>query len=423
MIDPYLLSVLAFFSILAVLIYRDRKKIDFEYFVMMRRTKRFRDLLDKIARISPSFWKIIGTIAIIICFIAMVFGTYNIIYNAYLIYTGVKVPAPALAIPIPAQQTIIAPGFIGIPFWFWIIVVATILIPHETFHGIIGRAEKIKLKNVGLVLVLLQFISIPVAIIYFIYTQTFDLVLFLTAVLFSLVGAFVEPDEKQLNKSKLMTKLRIFSAGSFINIIMGLAIIFLVQSLIWAPNVSGILITGVNETSPAYEVGLRPGMILERINNIETNMRFDEYSLLILFIPGSNTENITNFMSHLILYNSLKEYEPGDVVELRVSGAIYQLELGEHPEEEGHPYIGIYAKLNTKDNSLFSVLFPLLGMIALLNIFVGLFNILPIYPFDGGQIIKALAEKFVKKYSNQITIAITVFMLSFLVYSFISGVF
>lgn len=392
MIDLYLLSVIVFFSLLAILIYKDRKNIDFKYILFMRRTKRFRNILDKIAKKSILSWKIIGTIAFLVCIFFMLYGSYTMINVAYLVYTGVITqPAVQIALPIPFEQMVVGPGFIGIPFWFWIIVVATILIPHEAFHGIIARAENIKLKDVGLLLLAI------------------------------FPGAFVEPDEKQLKKSKLITKLRIFSAGSFINIVIGLLVILLVQNLIWSPNVNGILITSVNETSPAAELGLKSGMILETIDGKEMTMSFNEYSFLVLMIPKSNTEDITKFISNLILLRRLEVYKPGDVVTLKINGINYNLRLGEHPEIEGFPYIGITSRVYTKDFNLFLVLFPLLGMMASLNLLIGIFNILPIYPLDGGLIIKALSEKYAKKRSNQITMAITFILLFIIIYSFVGG--
>ena len=417
MIDLYLLSVILFFGLLAVLIVRDRKNIDFNYFLLMRRTKRFRNILDKIAKKSILFWKIVGTIAFLVCLYYMISGVYLILNVAYLVYTGVVTqPALALAIPFPSSQTTVGPGFIGIPFWFWIVVITTILIPHESLHGIIARAEGIKLKDVGLLLLLLQFISIPVVVIYFIYTKTFDVTLFIASILFSVPGAFVEPDEKQLKKSKFMTKVRIFSSGSFINIVTGLLVMFLVQNLFWSSNFNGLMITSVNETSPAASLGLKPGMILESINDNELKMGFDEYSFLVLTISKSNTENITNTMSNLILFKDLGMYKPGDSVRLKVNGMNYNLKLGEHPEIKDFPYIGIGSKVNAKDASLFLIAFPLLGMIASLNIFVGIFNILPIYPLDGGLIVKSIVEKFAKKKSNNITIAITAIMIIIILY-------
>jgi len=392
MIDLYLLSVIIFFLILAILIYRDRKNIDFKYVLFMRRTKRFRNILDKIAKKSILFWKIVGTIAFLVCLFFMINGTYTMFDVAYKVSIGVITqPALSIALPIPSEQMVVGPGFIGIPFWFWIIVVATILIPHEAFHGIIARAEKIRLKDVGLLLLAI------------------------------FPGAFVEPDEKQLKKSKLMTKLRIFSAGSFINIVIGLLVIFLVQHLIWSSNVYGILITSVNETSPAAEIGLKPGMVVESIDNKEMNMGFNDYSFLVLMVPRSNTEYITRFMSHLILLRRLEVYNPGDSVTIKVSGINYDLKLGEHPEIEGFPYIGIGSRIYTRNIDLFFVLFPILAMIASLNILVGIFNILPIYPLDGGLIVKAITERYAKKRSNQITMAITFILLLVIIYAFFGG--
>ena len=390
MIDLYTVSVFIFFAILGVLIYKDRKNIDFKYILFMRRTKRFSKLIDSIARKSILFWKIVGTIAFFVCMFFLIFGTWNMINLAYLVLEGViEEPALAIALPIPSQNMVVGPGFIGIPFWFWIIAVSIILIPHEAMHGIIARAEKIKLKDVGLMLLAI------------------------------FPGAFVEPDEKQMKKSKLITKLRIFSAGSFINITIGVIVLLLVQNLLWAPNVDGLLITDVNETSPAGQLGLEPGMVLQSINGKDTTISFNDYSFIVLSVPESNTQNITFFMSQLVLYNRLSDYKPGDNVELKVDGEYYNLQLAEHPQIEDFPYIGIGSRVNVSNIGLFSVLFPLLGMIASLSILVGIFNILPIFPLDGGLIVESIAEKVSKKWSQYITIGITIAVVAIILFTVI----
>ncbi|MFH0929256.1 MAG: site-2 protease family protein [Candidatus Aenigmatarchaeota archaeon] len=391
MIDLYTASVLVFFGLLGIVIYRDRKNIDFKYILIMRRTKKFRDVLDRIAKKSIGFWKIIGTLAFLVCLFFMLYGTWNMVNIAYLVYSGViEQPALSIALPIPSEQMVVGPGFIGIPFWFWIIAIAIILIPHEAMHGIIARAEGIRLKDVGLLLLAI------------------------------FPGAFVEPDEKQIKKSKLMTKLRIFSAGSFINISIGVLVLILVQALVWSPNVSGVLITGVNETSPAGQLGLEPGMVLQSIGGRESTMSFNDYAFIVLTVEKSNTESMTQTMSSYILLGSLSQYKPGDVVELKVDGNYYDIELAEHPKLKGFPYMGIESRANTSDIGLFSVLFPLLGMIASLSIMVGIFNILPIYPLDGGLIVQTLAEKvFKKKWGGRITIAITLAILAVIVFTFV----
>jgi membrane-associated protease RseP (regulator of RpoE activity) len=390
MIDLYTLSVIVFFAFLGVLIYRDRKNIDFKYILFMRRTKRFTILIDRIARISPFFWKAVGSLAVFVCFIAMAYGTYILIQTAYLVYTGVITqPGLQIALPIPSSQMSVGPGFIGIPFWIWIITVAIILIPHEAFHGIIARAQKIKLKSVGLLLLAI------------------------------FPGAFVEPDEKQVKKSKLIIKMRIFAAGTFINLSIGILVIILAQFFIWSPNINGIVVTNVNQTSPAGYAGIQQGTIIESIGSQKTTMGFSDYSFLVLTISNSTSENITNILSSLIVFKSLSIYKPGDFVTLKTSSGNYNLSLGEHPQIKGFPYIGISSMVNARYPSMFLFIFPLLGMIALLSIFVGIFNILPLYPLDGGLMVEALAEKYAKKRSKKIVKAISYLIIIILIYGVI----
>jgi membrane-associated protease RseP (regulator of RpoE activity) len=396
MIDLYLLSVLFFFGILAVLIYRDRKNIDVKYVLFMRRTKKFRDVLDRIAQRSVTFWKIFGTIGFLVALFFMVQSTYSIVNVAYLVFTGAisNPPGVQIALPIPSSQMTVGPGFIGIPFWFWIIAVAIILIPHEAMHGIIARAEKIRLKDVGLMLLAI------------------------------FPGAFVEPDEKQLEKSKLITKLRIFSAGTFINILIGFFIVLLVQSLLWAPNINGLTITSVNQTSPAGLLGLKPGMVLQSIGGRSASISFYDYSLIELMVPNSNTQNVTQVLSSTIVTSNMLLYKPGDTVTLKIDGAESNVTLGENPNYKGLAYIGIGTKLNVANAGLFDIAFPLLGLVAILSILVGAFNILPIYPLDGGLVVKAIADRYLKKKnSSRVTLAITFVLLALIIYFFLRGFF
>ena len=82
------------------------------------------------------------------------------------------------------------------PFYFiyFIIAIAVIAISHEFAHGIFMRLNKIRIKSTGL------------------------------AFLGPFIGAFVEQDDKQLNKAKVFPQLSILGAGVFTNTI--LAIIF-----------------------------------------------------------------------------------------------------------------------------------------------------------------------------------------------------
>src|SRR3990170_2847207 len=103
MVDLYTASVIIFFALLGVIIYVDRKNIEFKYILFLRRTKRFRNLIDKIANISPLAWKVIGTIGIVVAFYYMIQGMYLLFLLTYQISLGlIQEPALQFILPTPA---------------------------------------------------------------------------------------------------------------------------------------------------------------------------------------------------------------------------------------------------------------------------------------------------------------------------------
>jgi len=391
MIDFYMVSVLVFFALLAVIIYRDRKKIKVTgYVLFMRRTKRFGAIIDNIAKKSPHAWKLFGTAAVVSSFVFMGIGVFFLFLGTNLILSGqISEPAASLVLPTPASQTVSMPGVIGIPFWFWIIAVAIVMIPHEFMHGVLARVAKVRLKSVGLLLLAV----IP--------------------------GAFVEPDEKQLKKKKLMSKLRVFAVGSFINIIIGIGI-FLIMSQLWSANVhSGLLITDVNQTSPAYDAGFRPGMVIQSIDGKRMETNFWDYSFLILQVPGAISEKMPDYTGQIMIFSSLASYNPDETVNIEVDGKSKQFTFGESPFIKDFAYMGLNTSLNVSDTSFFSFFYPLLAFIWIISFFVGIFNMMPLYPLDGGLIVESISEKFSKKHGKKISRAITYLILLILIFNFI----
>ncbi len=360
--DLYFFSVLLFFFVLGILIYKDRKNIEFKYILFLRRTKKFKKGIDKIAKKSPLFWKVIGTIAIVVCFYYMIQGVYIL-----LIYQ----PSLQFVLPTPTPKGSMGPGYILIPFWFWIVVVASILVPHELFHGIIARAEKIRLKSVGLLLLAI------------------------------FPGAFVEPDEKQIKKAGLLTKLRIFSAGSFANFVVSFAIFYLTSYLIWPLcTTQGILLLNVTSSSPAEIAGLKGGMVITEVNGKPIIPTYTEY------LSGRG-----------YLFDELGNVKPNQTIILKADGKLYDVKLA-YNKTTNSTYMGIvYQPLLKVDSEFFlGVLIPLLTMISIFSFAVGVVNILPIYPLDGGLLIQAITEKYVKKWSEAIVKTITFFIVFLMLY-------
>lgn len=368
MLDIYQASMIIFFVILAIWAYFDRKNIEFKYIILLRKTKKGLKILDKIASFKR-FWKVVGAIAIVSCFLMMVDGLRGIVIASFMIISGqIKESLGGLVLPVPSATPVFGPGFIGLPFLFWIIILPTILFPHEIAHGIMCRLEKIKIKSMGVILLLV------------------------------LPGAFVEPDEDEIKKSRLITKLRIFSAGSFANLLVACLIftpffgVGLLPSIIWPSISTGYLrIVEVNSSAPAGIAGLEPGMVITEINGKKLEISYHDFL---------TAEYLTKYF---------KEVKVGDIVNITTKEKLFQVPVGEIKENNiTRPYIGITARIDSKlDETSFYFVSNLFTWMWILNYAVAIFNILPIYPLDGGLILKSLTEKISKKYSDPIVISIT----------------
>jgi membrane-associated protease RseP (regulator of RpoE activity) len=283
---------------------------------------------------------------------------------------------PAVSIVIPGVEM---PGSsIYIPFIYGLIALATVLVVHEFSHGIQSVGEKISIKSVGLLL----FAIIP--------------------------GAFVEPDEDELKAAKRSSRLRVYAAGSVANITLAIIAILLV-SLISAgiPNYfaeDGIAIDRIVSDSPSDGV-LKEGMVLEAIDNHKIN----------------DSDSYVNVVSL---------YKPGDNVTVQTDQGSYSLTLDKNPNNESRGFFGIQANkhfelINDSMGPIPWVLFELLELfqwVFMLNLGIGLFNLLPLKPLDGGYMLEILLSyKLSEEHYKPIVNALSVVMAMIIIFSIVVG--
>lgn len=371
--DSYSLSVFIFFGILFFVIYRDRKNIEIHGLFLLRKTKIGVKILDKLSR-PIWLWKFFGTVGIFVVLFLMFDGIISLIKYGKLLITGAtKVPGLSFIFPSTKPQVESGSGYILIPFWFWLTIVISAPLPHEIFHGIMSRVEKIRIKTTGLLL--LAFIP----------------------------GAFIEPDEKDLKKSKLISKFRVLAAGSLGNFLVYLLIFYATSYVIWPYFVPGPIVIGeINMTGPANQAGLKSGMIITEINGKPVSSTYKE------FLSG------LNFLS-----DETRGLSPGDTISLVANGTRFNINLTANPENKTLPYLGIvYGPLILSGGIPVVYLFQLLTWMWIINYTLSVFNVMPIYPLDGGLMVQAVAERISKKYANKITYAITLIMLLLLAFNF-----
>ena len=235
------------------------KKLNISLFgpIIMWRTKRGRKFLDRLSR-RRTFWRFYGNLAIFICTLSLLFMFILLVLGAYAAVT-------IRTDPVPIHHMLVLPGINPIiPLWYGIFALAVAIIIHEFTHGILARRVKIKLKSLGILLFIIP------------------------------IGAFVEPNEKDIEKVNRADRARIFAGGLTTNIIFGLicACIFswgFMGSL--EPVEDGILVMTVTDGYPAEDAGIKPGMLLTEVEGVCLN------GTPIEPIKLKNHEDFSNFMT------------------------------------------------------------------------------------------------------------------------------
>lgn len=344
------MNVLLYYAIFFVAVYvlailfRKKLKIDVYGAVLMRRTQKMRGWIDYIANLSPRFWRWSMNIGIPIAVLGMAFMVYTIIMSLQVMF---QTPTTGLLLPgvdIPGSP-------IYIPILAGIIALIMLMVVHEFGHGILARAQGVRIKSIGVILLAI------------------------------LPGAFVELDEEDVKKAKRAVKLRIYAAGSMFNLgLAGIAwviVIVLTTSFIpYAFEPDGLKITSVTPGGPSEGV-LKEGMV----------------------IHGINGQQVSNRTAANAFLNNTK---PGDELTLLTDQGTYTITSAGNPNNASATYIGIRGDSNpvvepevaqTYGDIIPWFLYNLADLcfwIYALNLMVGLFNLLPMKPLDGGVIFEEL---------------------------------
>lgn len=351
---------------------------EIQFPLIMWRTEKFKNFIKRMANLSPRFWKWFMNVGIVISYIAMIYITWTLLSSlSSMLY------APSVSLVIPGVEL---PGSsIYVPLGYGLVALATVLIVHEFSHGILAVAEKINVKSVGLML----FAILP--------------------------GAFMEPDEEEMKEAKKPSKLRIYAAGSMANItlaVIALLIVSAVGSYVIPSTFeeNGIEIDRLVGDSPASKV-LKEGMIIESIDNQKVN----------------DTNSYVNAVNNL---------KPGQNITIGTNEGDYSIILDKNPNNDSKGYMGIQAakhyELNEGVASVYGDTLPwiwfgvleLFQWIAMLNLGIGLFNLLPIKPLDGGHMFETLLsykipEFFYKPVVNALSLILGMIIIFSIVYGFL----
>jgi len=260
-----------------------------------------------------------------------------------------------------AELTVLIPGVTltsASAILYFLLSIPIVLVIHEGAHGIVATLEKIKIKTGGF------------------------------AIFIALFAGFVEPDEKEFDDARKISKLRVIGAGATSNVIFAFALgaILLTNPLFalilpepfleWfydAPD--GVGIISIIEGSGAEKAGLQKNDVITGIDDIAiiTPMDFQKADL-----------------------------KPGDIVTVTVQrdGQLLQLpvEIMPSPDDPDKGLVGIM-----RDSAFYKPVYnfiewdPQVSMFLLwlwmISFFIGIINMLPLPILDGGKFIYTIIEK------------------------------
>jgi membrane-associated protease RseP (regulator of RpoE activity) len=296
-------------------------------------------------------------------------------------------PAREVSRDLGPRSIFLIPGLNPfLPWHYALISLFITIIIHEAGHGIVARVYNVKLESTGIVL----FFVVP-------------------------IGAFVNIERNELEKTPLKHKSAILTAGPLTNIILaGISLfgLYLVISTLSPLPISGaqefgVSINGVNQGSLAEKIGLTEGSVIQTISG--QNIRNNEDLRKLLQSNLGKTLEMTwydkdkNIITRNIkLPNSVDENkgilgvtinqisDPKSVLDTYKSQfSINPLALLLPPTIQPGvvPYSGLMA--DKYDSSIFGSSYPLVAnmlfWIWFINFNVAIFNALPIGPLDGGQ--------------------------------------
>ena len=358
---------------------------------LMVRTSRT-GIFDVLARFRRTFL-VYGTLGVVVVAACSVLMTVMIIVTAYLTMLIQPDPSPI----IQPQNLLLIPGvndFVPSTFAVWFALVFAVVI-HEFGHGLLSRVEKIRVKYTGILALVIP------------------------------IGAFVEPDEEEIEKSPLATKLRMFAAGITNNLVVGAICILAL-----------ILLLGM-VVHPADLAGMQPGTVILAIDGVPVANTTDISTLLAETIPGQTIQVLGEYKGVQQMYDITLTSVPPDLTGSSAGnttsgfmGVLYgdpqaitdTLHAWTHPETLGDVLVSALNFLvlpfsslagsssfgmlvtDTPDPAFLAAPFDgfwevihVLYWCAWVNILLGTFNALPIGPLDGGQMLREGVKSFLTK--------------------------
>src|SRR3989344_1402445 len=181
-----LLFILIFYIILYLFYLTHKQQFSVQHkFLYLYKTTWGLRFMDRFAHFFSFPLRYLAYLSIGLGFIGMVLMLGILIYGTVQLFF-VPDAQPVVAPVLPGVSL---PGMPELSFWHWILAILFVAVVHEASHGIYARLHKLRVLSSGF------------------------------AFFGPILAAFVEPDEKELERASPFVQLSVLSAGPFSNIL------------------------------------------------------------------------------------------------------------------------------------------------------------------------------------------------------------
>jgi len=415
----YDLTFFALFTLIAIIfLYTHKKNLKREGIMYLYRTSFGVKFIESFSKKYKKILKPSQYLIIFSGYVLMVSMVYMLIKFTW-IYLTSPVAAETIRVPVLIPLVPYLPELFKIDFLptfnftYWIVIIAILAIPHEFAHGIFARLNKIKIHSTGF------------------------------GFLGPFLAAFVEQDEKDMEKASKFSQLSVLAAGTFANILTMILFMF----LFWAFFTSAFVPAGANFNTYSTQIVntssltipdnfslsddfvpvtlngetayANPIIIQQTISQkLPLTLVYEDTPAFNAKLKGAISEiNGEKIISYESLSNELNKYSPGDTIEIKttyqesirldnIETLTYNITLS---ERNGKAFLGVgFSQPSSRgiigsiQSLVFQIKDPMIFYQSNLGTFgwfiyyllwwsviilasVALVNMLPVGMFDGGR--------------------------------------
>lgn len=422
--------LIAFILVVGIFLYTHKKKLKIESKVfLLYRTKIGLKFIDWASKKFAKPLHVLG-------YVSIAFGFFGMLLAFLMLYFSISLMISMISIPkVPPLMPLLpyVPQIFNLPlppfyFSYWLIIIVIIAVSHEFSHGIFARLYNLRVKSTGF------------------------------GFLGPLLAAFVEPDEKAMEKKKAHQQLAILSAGSFANFIFAIIFVLLLQVLflgLYQPAgitnymyAYGQLNTSAIEKIGPYTLDEFFNLSDKEIANLtdlevktSNEIYYYKQELLPQIMQAKKTQviilyqdapairaNLSGAIQRIESFDikkvediskAMSAFKPGDSINIETSKGNYTLVLSQNPKNNSLAYLGIgfpelkgfkafMTKLSSPFFSPFTYASPkanadfiefilnLFFWLIIISISVSLLNMLPLGILDGGKFMYITALSLTK---------------------------